>query len=526
MATNKKKQDEKHLKMLREMVSFPSNKHCFDCNQRGPTYVNMTIGSFVCTACSGILRGLHPPHRIKSISMASFTPEEMDFLKSHGNELNRKVYLGLHDSASWPEPDSRDEQRVREYMVQKYEHKRWYVAPTDTMREAAKWANEAALNSKPQVKPFRSQLGENAAKFTSTTAQTVPATHAPVQVSVPLPGGFKPPSQTQAPATTTTSKTSSGFDLFGDFGSDPFASSSTSSNTNGNVDGFADFSSFNSMSSSSAHQPTAAPTPVVLPSQVFPVASTPLQPATRGQVLATAAINQPPASSWGDKYAALADLNSAFSAPVTTTTAISWGGTDSAGSAINWGGPGSAGGIPSQGALSSGWGVSSTSSASISWNGQGSVSASAAPPSVFAAPSSVANPFAGAPKSGLPGYAVPPPALNANPFGGSAPVTQFSPAGMPAATGYGGHLGMQGQPAAFGQFSALPNGGYGMAPVAGNYAVPASFMMSAQTGNIQQIGGWGQLGPAPVSQSVSNPFVNASVQQKVLPPNSSTNPFL
>lgn len=32
-------------------------------------------------------RGLTPPHRVKSISMASFTPEEIEFLKSRGNEV-------------------------------------------------------------------------------------------------------------------------------------------------------------------------------------------------------------------------------------------------------------------------------------------------------------------------------------------------------------------------------------------------------------------------------------------------------
>ena len=31
------------------------NKKCFECQQRGPTYVDMTIGSFVCTKCSGML---------------------------------------------------------------------------------------------------------------------------------------------------------------------------------------------------------------------------------------------------------------------------------------------------------------------------------------------------------------------------------------------------------------------------------------------------------------------------------------
>lgn len=55
MASSRKKLDEKNLKTLRELASLPQNKYCFDCNQRGPTYVNVTIGSFVCTKCSGML---------------------------------------------------------------------------------------------------------------------------------------------------------------------------------------------------------------------------------------------------------------------------------------------------------------------------------------------------------------------------------------------------------------------------------------------------------------------------------------
>ena len=73
------------------------------------------------------------------------------------------MYLGLYDSRAWPEPDSRDEQKVRDFMVEKYENKRWYVAPTDAMKAGAKQANSAALNNKPQAKPLRSMLGENAA---------------------------------------------------------------------------------------------------------------------------------------------------------------------------------------------------------------------------------------------------------------------------------------------------------------------------------------------------------------------------
>ncbi|CAG5135268.1 unnamed protein product, partial [Candidula unifasciata] len=150
--------------------------------------------------------------------------------------LNRKVYLGLYDSRSWPEPDSRDEQRVRDYMVQKYENKRWYVAPTDAMREEAKRANEAALNSKPQVKPLRSLLGENAPKLVGPS-QIQSASHVPTQVSVPLPGGFKSSpvtaSQVPTPATAASTKQPSAFDLLSDLGGDPFASSAPASSNNG-----------------------------------------------------------------------------------------------------------------------------------------------------------------------------------------------------------------------------------------------------------------------------------------------------
>jgi hypothetical protein len=48
-------QDEANLKLLRELSHLPANKFCFDCGQRGPNYVNVTIGSFVCMTCSGLL---------------------------------------------------------------------------------------------------------------------------------------------------------------------------------------------------------------------------------------------------------------------------------------------------------------------------------------------------------------------------------------------------------------------------------------------------------------------------------------
>ena len=89
-------------------------------------------------------------------------------------QLNRKVYLGLYDNRTWPEPDSRDEQRVRDFMVQKYENKRFFVAPTEAMREEARRMNDAALSKQPQTKPLRALLGENATRLVVGNSQVGP----------------------------------------------------------------------------------------------------------------------------------------------------------------------------------------------------------------------------------------------------------------------------------------------------------------------------------------------------------------
>ncbi|XP_067623098.1 uncharacterized protein DDB_G0283357 isoform X2 [Eurosta solidaginis] len=128
-AVVRKKQDDKYLQVLRELVtSGGGNRQCFDCGQKGPTYVNMTIGSFVCTRCSGVLRGLTPPHRVKSISMATFTQDDVDYIRSHGNDECAKTWLGLWD------PKRAVHQDQRELMIDKYERKRYYLEPASPLK--------------------------------------------------------------------------------------------------------------------------------------------------------------------------------------------------------------------------------------------------------------------------------------------------------------------------------------------------------------------------------------------------------
>ncbi|XP_036276876.1 arf-GAP domain and FG repeat-containing protein 1 isoform X4 [Pipistrellus kuhlii] len=235
-ASAKRKQEEKHLKMLRDMTGLPHNRKCFDCDQRGPTYVNMTVGSFVCTSCSGSLRGLNPPHRVKSISMTTFTQQEIEFLQKHGNEVCKQIWLGLFDDRSSAIPDFRDPQKVKEFLQEKYEKKRWYVPPEQakvvaSVHASISGSSASSTSSTPEVKPLKSLLGDSA-----------PSLH--------LNKGT--PSQSPVVGRSQGQQQEKKFDLLSDLGSDIFAAPASQSSATANFANFAHFNSHAAQNSANA----------------------------------------------------------------------------------------------------------------------------------------------------------------------------------------------------------------------------------------------------------------------------------
>uniref|UniRef100_A0A8C7D0E5 ArfGAP with FG repeats 1 n=1 Tax=Oncorhynchus kisutch TaxID=8019 RepID=A0A8C7D0E5_ONCKI len=341
-ASAKRKQEEKHLKMLREMTSLPPNRKCFDCDQRGPTYANMTVGSFVCTSCSGILRGLNPPHRVKSISMTTFTQQEIEFLQKHGNESCKQIWLGLYDDRTTSIPDFREPQKVKEFLQEKYEKKRWFVPPEQakvvaSVHASISGSSASSTSSTPEVRPLKTLLGESA-----------PTLHLNKHTPSQSPVGSRVAQALQLSQQQQFHDKK--FDLLSDLGGDIFAAPPHSQTAAGSAANFANFAHFNSQPAAQNANADFANFDAfgsAGPSGAFPSApQAPFQTShTGGSVPSGVPGSLPPGASAGlrhpqsqltgtsaaDRYAALAELDNVFgsSAPATSvynTVSTSQGG--------------------------------------------------------------------------------------------------------------------------------------------------------------------------------------------------------
>ncbi|XP_028774078.1 probable ADP-ribosylation factor GTPase-activating protein AGD14 isoform X2 [Neltuma alba] len=120
---NRLKEDEKNERIIRGLLKLPANRRCINCDSLGPQYVCTNFMTFVCTTCGGIHREF--THRVKSISMAKFTSQEVSALQEGGNQHAKEVYFKEWDPKSHSLPDNSNVGRLRNFIKQVYVDKRF-----------------------------------------------------------------------------------------------------------------------------------------------------------------------------------------------------------------------------------------------------------------------------------------------------------------------------------------------------------------------------------------------------------------
>ena len=230
-------------KLVKELARKPSNTVCANCGTKkkfGFSTVCIKFHTFVCNNCKSSHQAIS--HRCKSLTMSSWTNDEVAELQRKGNDYARRTWLKnappVGQGGRPKEGDSIDV--FKRFVVQAYEHKKYY-GEDDGSGDAAPAYPAPAPATAPRV--------------------SARATRAPVRRTVP------PPAPAPAPAPVA--------DLLDFTSSTPSQSAATPSGAfQVNFDAFApttpsvarqtptsNVSSFNFMNNSS--NPTPANTPAV-----------------------------------------------------------------------------------------------------------------------------------------------------------------------------------------------------------------------------------------------------------------------
>ncbi|KAH9886234.1 hypothetical protein C8Q73DRAFT_284011 [Cubamyces lactineus] len=117
---------ERNQRTLLELASQPGNDVCADCKTRNPRWASYNLGIFICVSCASIHRkmGTHIS-KVKSLTLDSWTKEQVEFMKSMGNLKSNAHYNP--DEIRNPPPtnmiESERDSELEKYIRSKYEYK-------------------------------------------------------------------------------------------------------------------------------------------------------------------------------------------------------------------------------------------------------------------------------------------------------------------------------------------------------------------------------------------------------------------
>ncbi|KXG39478.1 probable ADP-ribosylation factor GTPase-activating protein AGD14 isoform X3 [Sorghum bicolor] len=123
MAAASRKEEERNERIVRGLLKLPPNRRCVNCNGLGPQYVCTSFWTFVCVSCSGIHREF--THRVKSVSMSTFSTQEVEALQKGGNQRAKESFLKDFDTQKMRLPDSSNIGSLREFIKAVYVERRY-----------------------------------------------------------------------------------------------------------------------------------------------------------------------------------------------------------------------------------------------------------------------------------------------------------------------------------------------------------------------------------------------------------------
>ncbi|OMJ15510.1 UBA domain-containing protein 3 [Smittium culicis] len=152
--TNEKKLlNEKHHRILQDMLRQEGNSVCSDCGAQSPRWASWNLGVFLCIRCGGFHRriGTHIT-KVKSITLDNWLPEQIAHFTKIGN-LKANAYF---DPSSDSRPAPRSDSQLERFIRDKYERRMFVNRRNNT-------PDPSIISSSPSSSALNSSAASNTA---------------------------------------------------------------------------------------------------------------------------------------------------------------------------------------------------------------------------------------------------------------------------------------------------------------------------------------------------------------------------
>ncbi|KAI4136296.1 MAG: hypothetical protein LQ341_005707 [Variospora aurantia] len=136
--TMSKRTQVRNERALQELVkTVPGNDRCADCGARNPGWASWSLGVFLCMRCASLHRklGTHIS-KVKSLSMDSWTNEQVASMQRNGNAASNRIYNPRNSKPAIPLDVDEVDAALERFIRQKYDQQAFSGA--GTVRPAAR----------------------------------------------------------------------------------------------------------------------------------------------------------------------------------------------------------------------------------------------------------------------------------------------------------------------------------------------------------------------------------------------------